>query len=576
MHLIVALLWLAGGWLRIYQQARFFQIEEYMNGRYWHWLLSHPERWGWRRPIFAWTATLLASFLLLRFVTDEWLWLIIYVAAALVAIWPTREKEIKKVFVPTPRAVRLLIAAGLLFAAVSLLAAGLASQIASPEVPVSAYLFTAGLDLVLFLFAPLFLIAGNGLAYPVEAGLRRFYLAKAGSTLRALEPTVIGITGSFGKTSTKHFLTHILNGRYHAIATPKSYNTLMGVSLAINTLLKDERQLDYFVVEMGAYIPGEIARICALARPQISLVTAIGPQHLERFGTLDAVVEAKAEILAALPPDGAAILNGDDARVRGMADRVPGRQVILVSREELAGAGLLAKNVSESLDGLSFDVVDPASGEERHFQAPLYGLHNVNNLLLAIGHRALRGAVPGGDRHARRQPGTFRAPFAAQGPARRPDHPRRRLQRQSGRRAKCPARPGPAQEGQAHPDHTRHGRTGLVPGERKSQAGRTGDRGRDRHRAGGYRADPADLRRRGQHRVQSEAPVRLRHSRRIGGLAARARPGRRHGPVLERFAGYIPLAAGKRGEPIQRGSAFRRMISLGMAHSLRELICHHE
>ena len=383
MHLIVALLWLAGGWLRIYQQARFFQIEEYMNGRYWHWLLSHPERWGWRRPIFAWTATLLASFLLLRFVTDEWLWLIVYVAAALVAIWPAREKEIKKAFVPTPRAVRLLIATGLLFAAVSLLAAGLVSQVALPEVIVSAYLFMAGLDVVLFLLAPLFLIAGNGLAYPVEAGLRRFYLAKAGSTLRALEPTVIGITGSFGKTSTKHFLTHILNGRYHAIATPKSYNTLMGVSLAINTLLKDERQLDYFVVEMGAYIPGEIARICALARPQISLVTAVGPQHLERFGTLDAVVEAKAEILAALPPDGVAILNGDDARVRGMADRVPGRQVILVSREELAEAGLLARNVSESLDGLSFDVVDTASGEERHFQAPLYGLHNVNNLLLA-------------------------------------------------------------------------------------------------------------------------------------------------------------------------------------------------
>jgi UDP-N-acetylmuramoyl-tripeptide--D-alanyl-D-alanine ligase len=73
----------------------------------------------------------------------------------------------------------------------------------------------------------------------------------------------------------------------------------MGVSLAVNTLLKDEPHLDYFVVEMGAYVPGEIARICALTRPQIALVTAVGPQHLERFGTLEATVEAKSEILQA-------------------------------------------------------------------------------------------------------------------------------------------------------------------------------------------------------------------------------------------------------------------------------------
>lgn len=383
MHLIVSLVWLAGGLVRIYQQARFFQIEEYMNGRYWRWLLHHPDRWGWRRPIFAWTVALLGSFLLLRVIQSEWLWLALFVGTALVAIWPGKEREVKKAFVRTPRAMRLLAVTGLLFVAVSVLAALLVSQLAIPDVPVAADLFAALAGLFLFLVAPLFLIAGNVAAIPVEAAVRRFYLEKARRTLRDLDPTVIGITGSFGKTSTKHFLTHMLTGRYHAIATPKSYNTLMGVSLAVNTLLKDERQLDYFVVEMGAYVPGEIARICALTRPQIALVTAVGPQHLERFGTLEATVEAKSEILQALPPDGTAILNGDDERVRGMASRAGTAGVILVSREELAGARLLARDVQETLDGLSFDVVDTASGEERHFHAPVYGIHNVSNILLA-------------------------------------------------------------------------------------------------------------------------------------------------------------------------------------------------
>ncbi len=382
MYLIVALLWFLGGILRILRYARFFQIEEYQNRRFWRWLLTHPERWGWRRPLLAWSVALIISFLLIE-VQGEWLPLLLYLATGLYAVWPPREREIKKRFVPTQRALRLLLSTIVLFGALTLIGIRLVEIISMPDVPLSFYMLTALLGLALFLLAPLLLIAGNVLVYPVEAALRRVYLQMAHRTLRRLQPTVIGITGSYGKTSTKHYLAHILGGRYHVVATPKSYNTLMGVSLAINTQLKTERALDYFIVEMGAYVPGEIAEICALTRPQISIVTAVGPQHLERFGSMEAIARAKFEIVAALPQDGAAVLNADDPAVRAMAGQAQVETCILVSREEAADAHLVARNVQESLDGLSFEVVDTNTGEERHFHASLYGLHNVTNLLLA-------------------------------------------------------------------------------------------------------------------------------------------------------------------------------------------------
>lgn len=383
MHRFVVLIWFLGGLARIFQQTRFFQIEEYQGGRYLRWLAAHPERWGWRRPLIAWSVMLLAAF----FLPDslpEWALAVGHGVAALVAVWPSREKEIKKRFVPTQRALRLLIASFALFGLATVWAVGAAEAVAFPGILVSYHLFTAGVGLVLLLVSPLFLVAGNVLAYPVEAALRRLFLTRARRVLARLQPTVIGITGSYGKTSTKHYLAHILDGRYRVVATPKSYNTLMGVTLAVNTLLKDESAVDYFIVEMGAYRTGEIAEICALTRPQISIVTAVGPQHLERFGSLDAVADAKYEIVAALPPDGTAVLNADDPRVRAMADRAPAGASILVSREGAQGARLVASNVAESLDGLDFDVLDTASGEKRRFHAPLYGLHNVTNILLAV------------------------------------------------------------------------------------------------------------------------------------------------------------------------------------------------
>jgi len=387
---LIALWFLAGLW-RMIRCARYFQIEEYMAGRYARWLRAHPEKWNWQRAGGAWVAATIGSFV--TFGSSDLVPALLHGAAALIAFWQPPEREVKKKFVRTQRALRLLIAAFAVFGLVIVLGARLLAGIVPGEPRAPVYMAAGLLGLVLYLLSPLFLVLGNVAAIPVEAGLRRLYLFRAAQTLRRLQPAVIGITGSYGKTSTKHYLAHILNARYRAIATPKSYNTLMGVTLAINTLLRRERELDYFLVEMGAYVPGEIARICRLTRPQISIVTAVGPQHLERFGSLENTARAKFEIVAALPPDGAAILNGDDPNVRAMAERAAVETVILVSRNpaslplpaggEGTGVRFAAANVRESLAGLDFDVTDTTTGETRHFHAPLFGLHNVTNLLLA-------------------------------------------------------------------------------------------------------------------------------------------------------------------------------------------------
>ncbi len=236
---------------------------------------------------------------------------------------------------------------------------------------------------MLFLAAPLWLIGGNLLMQPVEAAFRRRFVQQARQVLETVHPVVIGITGSYGKTSTKTILAQILNGRFRAYPTPKSYNTLMGVCIAINRDLADDHSVDYFIAEMGAYVPGEIAEICALTHPQISIVTEVGPQHLERFGSLENIAIAKYEIIKALPPDGVGVFNWDNPQVRAMCERGYPATRLTVSREGAEAARFVASDIEESLHGITFTVTDHETGESESFSTPLLGLHNVTNILLA-------------------------------------------------------------------------------------------------------------------------------------------------------------------------------------------------
>jgi UDP-N-acetylmuramoyl-tripeptide--D-alanyl-D-alanine ligase len=161
----------------------------------------------------------------------------------------------------------------------------------------------------------------------------------------------------------------------------------MGVCIVINENLRNGANYDYFIAEMGAYVEGEIRDICRLTQPQISLVTAVGPQHLERFGSVEATARAKYEIIEALPEDGVGVFNWDDAYVRAMYERgYPDTRLAVTwqNAEHATQLRFSARNIRESVDGMEFDIVDTHHDEEQHVNCRLVGRHNITNILLAV------------------------------------------------------------------------------------------------------------------------------------------------------------------------------------------------
>lgn len=383
---LIALIWIAGTCLRIYRQARFYQIEEYMSKRYLRWLFTTRERWLPTRPTAA--ALIGSAFAFLSEAPNSPFPAVIGVIAALIAVAPPSEGEIKKKFRATDRAKRLLGAAfvvtGLLVLIGYALINGGVSNAELRVIAMTLFGFAA------FVCAPFLLVAGSLLMTPVEAFLRQRFIDAAKRVLAQVNPVVIGITGSYGKTTTKSFLAHILNGRYHAYPTPKSFNTMMGVCLAINNDIANDQRVEYFICEMGAYIPGEIKCIADLTHPTISLVVEVGPQHLERFGSLDNIAIAKYEIIKALPPDGVGVFNWDNPYVRDMEARGYPQTRLTVSKTvdpanpPTNPPRFVASEINESLYGLIFRVTDLHTNASEVFVAPnLLGEHNVTNLLMA-------------------------------------------------------------------------------------------------------------------------------------------------------------------------------------------------
>lgn len=381
MAIILAVFWSALVIWRIRLLARFFQLEEYKSGRFLRWVMARRERFLPTQFVIGILVGIGATAMLIVLeVEANIIHLLAWSLAGVVVVWPTPAKEIKKRFVATQRASRLLGAAFVVAVLINVSVALLISEDGSGS------LFAIGMiGLITYGMAPLALPVGNALMYPVEATLRWGFRSKARRRLEQAGPVVIGVTGSYGKTSTKDYIAHILAGRFKVLVTPKSYNTVMGICITINNDLEPSAGYQYLVVEMGAYVRGEIRRICELTHPQISVVTAVGPQHLERFGSIENIVEAKYEIIKGLPPDGVGVFNADDPHVREMAGRGYPQTIHLVSYADEPGdkPRLVARNVQHTMDGLKFDVLDRATGAVRSFNTQLVGLHNVTNVLLA-------------------------------------------------------------------------------------------------------------------------------------------------------------------------------------------------
>ncbi len=193
---------------------------------------------------------------------------------------------------------------------------------------------------------------------------------------------VIGITGSYGKTSVKKFLTILLNCRYgkeKVLATPKNVNTELGVAQLILKSLKKKDK--FFVCEMGAYHRKEISRMAQLVKPQMGILTGINEQHLALFGSLKNTLRAKQELIESLPTNGWALFNGDDARVLEVYKKTKIKKAYVSTLKSRKEGKLIAKNIEVFKDHLSFTVTDHQ--ESIFLNLPLIGRSNVVNILLA-------------------------------------------------------------------------------------------------------------------------------------------------------------------------------------------------
>lgn len=190
---------------------------------------------------------------------------------------------------------------------------------------------------------------------PVEKSINNKFINRARQTLASMSGLkIVGITGSYGKTSTKHFLHRILSEHYDTLMTPGSYNTTMGVVRTINEYLKPYNEV--FIVEMGAKSPGDIKEICDLVHPHTGIVTAVGPQHLESFKTIENVQRTKFELVDSLPSDGLAVINNDFDKI---ADRpVSNVGCVRYAVTNHAGADVIASDVKYTPEGTVFTVVD--------------------------------------------------------------------------------------------------------------------------------------------------------------------------------------------------------------------------
>lgn len=186
---------------------------------------------------------------------------------------------------------------------------------------------------------------------------------------------VIGVTGSYGKTSVKEFLYRMLKSQYQVLRTPKSYNTVFGIAKVVDFEL--DSSYDYFICEMGGYKRGEIAELCKMVAPKYGIVTGIAEQHLERFGSLENIILGKFELVESLPRDGLAILNTDNHYIKERLDQV--EIPFLTYGLQNIASGIKAEDIKISVSGTSFTI--NLSGKTTIITTKLLGRSSLQNIL---------------------------------------------------------------------------------------------------------------------------------------------------------------------------------------------------
>lgn len=191
---------------------------------------------------------------------------------------------------------------------------------------------------------------------------------------------VVGITGSYGKTSSKNILNDILSIKYNSLPTPKNFNTPVGLIITINNYI--DKFNDIFIAEMGAFKRGEIKELCDLVKPKYGILTRIGVAHLESFGSQENIQKGKFELIESLPSDGIGILNGDDKLQLSYKLQNKIKTVWIGIDNE--NVDVRATNIKLNSDGTTFDCIFKGDKKKYSFESRLLGKANIYNILAGI------------------------------------------------------------------------------------------------------------------------------------------------------------------------------------------------
>ncbi|MFN8392272.1 MAG: UDP-N-acetylmuramoyl-tripeptide--D-alanyl-D-alanine ligase [Bdellovibrionota bacterium] len=384
MHTLGTIFLLAGilafSWKRLLRYLQPFQQEEYDNQRYLRWLKEN--RVVDRRGLLA-TAVGAG----LELLTGSYFVGALFAAALLGAIAHFEEdpRTTGKITLKlTARAKRIYWLAFGLLAAVFFVTLCFFH-------PSDTLLFWMSIALWLQL-VPGALMLAKLILQPDEARRQAHFLNEAKQRLKEINPYVIGITGSFGKTTTKAFLGKLLDLSVGpTFWPPKSVNTPMGITRELRENLKPTHK--YAVIEMGAYQRGSITRLCNLTPPKAAIVTAVGLMHLERFGSQENIYTAKSELARALPKDGILVCNGDNPGSRRIAEEFPTQTTLLYGLDPNAGKlDALLDSVKTTADGTAFSI--HWRGQTFPGFTKLHGLPALSNILASFTMCCALGGSP--------------------------------------------------------------------------------------------------------------------------------------------------------------------------------------
>lgn len=374
---------------RLLRYLRFFQQEEYNDSRFLAWV-REKKAFDTRGSMVA-TVAGFGGFVLgaLSPVLTTVMTVAGCAALAFLGYWEEDPRRTGKLRLNmTERATRIYRAAGGLY-----LGCVLVWTIVSTLLPLhAAFLFSWVGVAVLARALPFMLIAANRILAPGEQALQQRFLDEARVRFAAVRPYTIGITGSYGKTSTKAILGQVLESALGpTFWPPKGINTIMGNTRDIRERL--QRGYRYAVMEMGAYGIGSIRRACEAFPPDAAIVTAVDIMHLERFGSAGNVYTAKSELPQAVPADGILVVNGDNEGSRRMAQEIRKAQTIIYGLEPSLGPLDCHATDIESSDGVTKFVIN-WKGSRYQAKAPVIGRAAVSNMLAAFSMAAALGGRP--------------------------------------------------------------------------------------------------------------------------------------------------------------------------------------